>query len=210
MRPAGALILAAGMSTRMKGFKPLLDFHGRTMIGQVIHNFQKAGAAPIILVLGYRGDDIKDSLAGEPVIFVRNENYASSQMFDSVKIGLRKAAGVCGRVLIAPCDAPLIRPEVIRHVMESEYLMARPSFQGRPGHPVLLSCSLTEQICGYRGEWGLRGAMESLGIPMETIQADGPGIYLDADTPEEYLALKNMENQFTNRRKRDIIDSERY
>ena len=148
MRPAGALILAAGMSTRMKGFKPLLDFHGRTMIGQVIHNFQKAGAAPIILVLGYRGDDIKDSLAGEPVIFVRNENYASSQMFDSVKIGLRKAAGVCDRVLIAPCDAPLIRPEVIRRVMESEYLMARPSFQGRPGHPVLLSCSLTEQICG--------------------------------------------------------------
>ena len=129
MRPAGALILAAGMSTRMKGFKPLLDFHGRTMIGQVIHNFQKAGAAPIILVLGYRGDDIKDSLAGEPVIFVRNENYASSQMFDSVKIGLRKAAGVCDRVLIAPCDAPLIRPEVIRRVMESEYLMARPSLQ---------------------------------------------------------------------------------
>ena len=127
MRPAGALILAAGMSTRMKGFKPLLDFHGRTMIGQVIHNFQKAGAAPIILVLGYRGDDIKDSLAGEPVIFVRNENYASSQMFDSVKIGLRKAAGVCDRVLIAPCDAPLIRPEVIRRVMESEYLMAGPS-----------------------------------------------------------------------------------
>ena len=102
MKPAGALILAAGMSTRMHGFKPLLEFHGRTMIGRVIHNFREAGASPIILVLGFRGDDIKASLAGEPVIFVRNEKYASSQMFDSVKIGLRKAAGMCGRVLIAP------------------------------------------------------------------------------------------------------------
>ena len=70
MKPAGALILAAGMSTRMHGFKPLLEFHGRTMIGRVINNLLEAGAAPIILVVGLRGDDRKARQAGHPGIFV--------------------------------------------------------------------------------------------------------------------------------------------
>ena len=49
-----------------------------------------------------------DYLRPLDIMFVRNENYASSQMFDSVKLGISRAAGLCSRILITPADVPLI------------------------------------------------------------------------------------------------------
>ena len=45
MKPAGALILAAGMSRRMGSFKPLMEFQGETLIGRVVRSLREAGAS---------------------------------------------------------------------------------------------------------------------------------------------------------------------
>ena len=54
MKPAGALILAAGMSRRMGSFKPLMEFQGETLIGRVVRSLREAGASPIVVVVGCR------------------------------------------------------------------------------------------------------------------------------------------------------------
>ena len=88
MREAGALIVAAGRSVRMGDFKPLMEFKGETVIRRVVRSLKEAGASPIFLVTGYRGEDLRAHLTGEDIRFVENPDYAATQMFDSVKLGL--------------------------------------------------------------------------------------------------------------------------
>ena len=189
MKPAGALILAAGMSTRMGQFKPLMEFNGESMIRRVVRSLKEAGASPIFMVVGYRAQEIRMHLAGEGVRFVENPDYASSQMFDSVKIGLEEAVRVCSRILITPVDAPLLSVPVIQRVMKEDAPLVRPSYKGRPGHPVLLSAALAQVLCLYQGEGGLRQAMESLPVALADIPVEDETVYMDADTPEEFENL---------------------
>ena len=46
-----------------------------------------------------------DYLRPLDIMFVRNENYASGQMFDSVKLGISRAAELCGQILITPAPS---------------------------------------------------------------------------------------------------------
>lgn len=185
----GALITAAGLSSRMGTFKPLLPYKDTTIIGHVIELLKKAGAEPVVVVSGYRADELKSHLEGLKVEVVENTEYASTQMFDSVKMGLRALAGKCDRVAFMPVDVPDISPELVRRIFEIEGKIVRPVYRGRPGHPVMLDASLIEEICGYQGERGLRGAMEATGYEIVEPEAEDDGIYNDLDTPEDYRNL---------------------
>ena len=48
----GAVIVAAGMSTRMKDFKQLMKIGDLTMAERVIVNFRRAGVKDIVMVTG--------------------------------------------------------------------------------------------------------------------------------------------------------------
>lgn len=190
MKKTGAVILAAGLSSRMHDFKPLLKLGNSTIIMRVIENLKQAGADPVIIVAGYKADDLMDYLWPLDIMFVRNEDYAHSQMFDSVKLGISRAAGMCDRILITPADVPLIGRETFKKVMECPGPMVRPVCGGRPGHPVLADASLVPRLCAYVGAGGLRAAMESLELPIMEVQVEDEGIYLDADTPQDYMYLR--------------------
>lgn len=51
---AGAVIVAAGMSTRMKQFKQMMKIGNFTMAERVVINFKRAGIQDIVMVTGYR------------------------------------------------------------------------------------------------------------------------------------------------------------
>ena len=48
-----SIILAAGLSSRMGRFKPLLPYGGKTVIAQIVSVLKKAGLAEIIVVTGF-------------------------------------------------------------------------------------------------------------------------------------------------------------
>ena len=84
------IITAAGLSSRMGDFKPLLKINGLPMIVHTVLSMQNAGVSPVCVVTGYRGDEIKSALNGYDVVFAENEDYASSDMLTSIKLGLEK------------------------------------------------------------------------------------------------------------------------
>ena len=88
-----AVILAAGLSSRMMDFKPLLPFGGTTVIQHTVSRMLEGGAEEIILVTGFLATEVERIFRDSRVRFVHNRDYAKSQMFDSVCLGLAAARG---------------------------------------------------------------------------------------------------------------------
>ena len=86
----GAVILAAGLSTRMKAFKPLLPVDGRPALEGLIETVKAAGLSDITVVTGYNREALTPELARLGATEAYNENYESG-MFSSIQTGLAKA-----------------------------------------------------------------------------------------------------------------------
>lgn len=191
-RKIGAVVAAAGLSSRMGDFKPLLPFDGSTVIERCIANLRDAGAAQIVVVTGHRGGELAKRLEGSGVRCVHNPDYTRTQMFDSLRIGLRALPADIETVLLTPGDVPLVRPETIRALLETRGGFVCPVCAGRRGHPVALDAKYLPALLEYDGGGGLRGAVAALGIPVtETEVADG-GMLRDLDTPEDYRAVLEL------------------
>ncbi len=189
-----ALIVAAGMSSRMGSFKPMLNIGSISVAQRVIANFRQAGINKIVMITGFNATMLERHLAGNNIIFLRNENYESTQMFDSVKIGLDYLADKCGRILFTPVDVPLFTARTVKRLMKSQARLACPVCNGLTGHPLLISKELFPTILADSGDGGLKGAVDRCGAELVQISVDDPGTVRDADTPEDFSALLELHN----------------
>ena len=190
----GALILAAGMSRRMGEFKPMLSIGSISIAQRVVATLSQAGVGRIVMVTGCNATVLERHLSGNGIIFLRNENYETTQMFDSVKIGLEYLLDKCDRVLLTPVDVPLFTAKTVKTLLDSGVPLAVPTYRGRNGHPILISNALIPEILADSGETGLRGAVGRCSRPLLRIDVDDPGIIHDADTPEDFSKLLEYHN----------------
>jgi molybdenum cofactor cytidylyltransferase len=185
----GAVVAAAGLSSRMGDFKPMLSIGSEAFVRRVIKTFQKAGISHIALVTGFRGEELTRHVDGLGVICLRNEAYDRTEMFDSARIGLKYFSGRCSRLFFTPADVPLFSHHTVRRLLEAEGPLVVPVCGGRRGHPILLSASLIPPLLADGGEGGLRSALKRC-APRETpVEVPDEGMLRDADTPEEFQAL---------------------
>ena len=189
-----ALIVAAGMSSRMGGFKPMLSIGAITIAQRVVTTFHQAGIQKIVMVTGFNAVTLERHLSDSGVIFLRNENYETTQMFDSVRIGLAYLRDKCQRVLFTPVDIPLFTAGTVRALLDSGASLACPFCQGQTGHPILIGAELFDRILADSGEQGLKGAVARCGTPMQQVPVDDPGTLHDADTPADFSALVDYHN----------------
>lgn len=190
----GALIVAAGMSSRMGSFKPMLNIGSISVAQRVVATFHQAGISKIVMVTGYNATTLERHLSGNNIIFLRNENYQTTQMFDSVKIGLEYLKDKCDKVFFTPVDVPLFTAATVKELMDCGESLACPMCQGQTGHPLLISSEYFPAILSHSGEGGLKGAVDSCGAELKTIELDDPGTIHDADTPEDFSRLLEMHN----------------
>ena len=190
----GALIVAAGMSSRMGDFKPMLELGSISIAQRTVANFRQVGVDRIVMITGYNAEILERHLSGNGITFLRNENYASSQMFDSAKIGLEYLKDKVDVILFTPVDIPLVSASTIESLIASSSGLAMPVCGGEIGHPIKIASSLAEGIIGFEGEGGLKAALDSCCAEREYIEVDDPGILHDADTPEDYSSLLKLHN----------------
>lgn len=190
----GALIVAAGMSTRMGEFKPMLSIGSISVAQRVIATLSQAGVSKIVMVTGYNATILERHLSGNGIIFLRNENYETTQMFDSVKIGLSYLQDKCDKVLFTPVDVPLFTAKTVKTILDSGAPLAVPMCEGKQGHPILIANTLIPEILQDCGEMGLKGAMDRCSVPLLRIDVEDPGTIHDADTPEDFSALVEYHN----------------
>lgn len=194
MQTAG-LILAAGLSSRMGSFKPLLPLCGKTFIGHIIETFRAADIDPIVVVTGHEASRLRDALKETGALFLHNERYAETDMFASVCIGLKYLMGRCDRVLLTPADVPLFSLETVRRLLKTEAPLACPAHIGAAGHPLMIDCALFPEITAFAGEGGLQAALSVCKVPLSLLETEDEAVLLEADTPSEYSALLDLSRE---------------
>jgi molybdate transport repressor ModE-like protein len=178
----------------MGEFKPMLSIGSISVAQRVIATLSQAGVSKIVMVTGYNATILERHLSGNGIIFLRNENYETTQMFDSVKIGLSYLQDKCDKVLFTPVDVPLFTARTVKTILNSGAPLAVPMCEGKQGHPILISNTLIPEILNDCGEMGLKGAMDRCSVPLLRIDVEDPGTIQDADTPEDFSALVEYHN----------------
>ena len=196
----GALIAAAGKFEAMEEFRPLMKLGGTTLIQKEIDTFRQAGISPIVVVTGYRAEELERHLAHRGVVCLRNEQYSKGEMLDSIKLGLSWLESRCSAVLFLPADAPLFSVKTLERVLASKAQAVIPVFEGRTGHPILIRKALIPGILAYKGDFGLRGALAVNGAVSEKVNVEDPGILLEAGSQEEYRQLLEYEKELRDAR----------
>ncbi|MGI6193374.1 MAG: NTP transferase domain-containing protein [Christensenellales bacterium] len=190
----GVVIVAAGMSSRMGDFKPMLNIGSISIAQRIIATFKQAGVERIVVVTGYNADVLEHHLAKCGVVFLRNEQYQTTQMFDSARIGLQYLFDKCDRVFFTPVDIPLFTAGTVSKLLHTGAELACPVCRGKRGHPILMSSHIIEKVLADSGENGMAGALSRCGVPVTEVIVDDAGILHDADTPADYQALLEYHN----------------
>ena len=184
-----AIVLAAGESRRMGTPKQLLPFGGKTVLQAVVDRLLHSRADGILVVLGCRADEISASLADRPVRFALNPAYAQG-MLSSVQAGVAALPADATAALICLGDQPLVDPAVVDRLIEAHRETGAgiviPTFDGKRGHPALISLRYRDEILRLSGDPGLKAVMR--GHPEDTVEVavSRPEILADIDTPEDY------------------------
>lgn len=185
----GALITAAGMTSNTGSFKPMLNLGEISAAERIVTTFRQAGVERIAMVTGYNARELERHLGGSGIEFVRNENYETTQMFDSVKLGLEYLKDKCDAVFLTPVDIPLFTSKTVLALKASGAALACPRCGGKSGHPILISSGLIDAIVSDTGAGGLQGALERCGEKLAYVDVDDEGTLRDADAPDDFEKL---------------------
>lgn len=189
MKKIGAVLVGAGVPQKMVEFKPLLPFRDSTIALHIVTMLKQLNIDPIVVVTGYKAEELEKHLSHLDILFVKNEQYQHTQMLDSVVLGMKKIGNECDRLLIMPMDLPNIMKETIENELKIQAPIIRTAYHEKGGHPIIIEREVYDYVFEYHGDDGLRGALETSGYPIITYAVEDSGVIEDIDTQEEYQAI---------------------
>lgn len=188
------LILSAGFSGRMKKFKPLLHYKGKSFIQNVVLRLNTV-CDKIIIVTGYKANDVLENVSQlnihSKIEFVINLDY-EKEMFTSLQAGLQKADN-CDWVLYHFVDQPGLPDKFYNDFIkqiDDKHNWVQPSVDGERGHPILIHNELFEIIINATKDSNLREVSRNSIVKKKFWECNYKEIFQDIDTEEDYLALE--------------------
>jgi len=184
-----AVILAAGRSSRMGSFKPLLPFGRGTVIEWVIATVREAGVETLRVVVGWQMDLLIPVLERHGVPWIRNERFEEG-MYSSIQAGVQSLPAGAAAFFILPGDIPLVQSATLSRLMaewdQQPSGILYPCHEGRRGHPPLIASFYIREILRDAPSGGLREILARHAREAREIECADPGILVDLDTAEQY------------------------
>jgi molybdenum cofactor cytidylyltransferase len=191
----GAVILAAGMSSRMGETKQLICLGENTLLEQVLEIVRSSRVDEIVLVLGHQAETIKKRVRIKNLKVVINESYQQG-MGTSLRTGLAALSSGTNAALIVLADQPFVRAETLDRLIDqyeqSGAQIAIPIYKGFRGNPVLLGRSVFPEVMALTGDIGCRAIFGNHVEGIVKVLVDDIGILLDLDTKEDVEKLREF------------------
>lgn len=200
-----AVVLAAGASTR-SGETPkalLRPEAGTSVVRLIVASAFAAGAERTIVVLGAHAESVRRELDGTSAVGVVHPRWATGRT-GSVKAGLAARGGRPGWVLLWPVDHPFVRAGTVRSLFDSARTSFEgggkggvpaawlvPTYQGKRGHPVLLSEQAQREVLTYGDDEPLFRYPRGHPGEVREVAVLDPGILENIDTPEAWAAARD-------------------
>jgi len=187
-----AILLAAGESQRMGEPKLLLPFGNSTILEQTVDNLLGSRVDEVIVVAGYKAQEVRKRLANRPVRIVLNPAYHQG-MGSSIVKGLSLVDRNRRAVMLVLADQPLIDSETINKLIEAFSSQTKgivvPVYQGRRGHPVIFAAKYIGALQGLTGDVGGRQIIGENEDDILEVVIHSKGIDIDIDTIDDYHSL---------------------
>ncbi|MFL6527406.1 MAG: NTP transferase domain-containing protein [Chthoniobacterales bacterium] len=188
MRRVGALILAAGGSTRFGAPKQLLKFGGKSLVRRIADAAAGACCDPIVIVAGDAIDQVRDQVRGCEVI--RNPHWQRG-IGSSIKCGLEQFRDRVTAIVMLACDQPFVSAEIIKELIAQDAPIVASSYDDTMGIPALFDSAYFDALAGLPDQTGAKALLEQHRAAVAVVAF--PDGAVDIDTPADFDGL-NLRN----------------
>lgn len=189
----GAVILAAGASTRMGTPKQLLHFRGRSLLRHSVEVAIASVCKPIVVVLGANAEKMRHEVSQLPVQVVENPQWQEG-MGASIRVGIAAINGASEKIeaaVLTLCDQPFVSSDLINQLVET-YLatlkgIVACEYAGTLGAPTLFSRKFFPELMNLKAAAGAKQVINKYSdevFPLPFAAGE-----VDIDTPEDYKQL---------------------
>lgn len=190
----GAVILAAGASTRMGTPKQLLELEGKPLLVRAVEAALASRAWPVVIVLGAHAEKIRPTLARFPVLVTESPAWAEG-MAASIRAGvttLQQFSRGLDAAVIALCDQPAFSADTIAQLVAAQRATGRSivaaRYAGRHGAPALFLREHFPTLTSLTGEEGARALLNEDLSRVASVEL--PALAVDLDTPADVTAFQ--------------------
>jgi molybdenum cofactor cytidylyltransferase len=190
MRDVGAVLLAAGASTRFGPANKLVAaIHGRPLVRIVADTLAAAELGEIVVVTGAGAAEVEQALAGLPLRFAHNSRWQSG-IGPSIASGVAALSAVSDAAFVVPGDMPLLTVPLLRALIAElertggSKIVYPTTPYGEQRNPVLWPREFFPQLQLLTGREGAKALLRSFSDGSVAVVAD-PAVFADVDTPAD-------------------------
>ena len=203
MTEVAAIILAAGRSSRYlagggaEASKLIACYRGEALVRRVARAALASCARPVVVVTGHARMEVEAALAGLPLGFAFNPDFASG-LASSLRIGVAALPASAPGVVVLLGDMPDVEAATVDRIVNAfltsaDPLAAVPVHAGRRGNPVLLGRALFAAVARLEGDEGARRLLrEAAPDRVVEVPFDDAAVTLDIDTPDDLAAARKL------------------
>ena len=193
MRKIGAVILAAGESSRFGQPKQLIQFRGKSLVRRMVDAAKKARCSPTVAVIGSDREEVERELKAEGAIIVENENWRLG-IGTSIRAGVRRLidnAPTLEAIVLLVCDQPFVDARTIARLItlreKTKRAIVASRYANTLGVPALFDRSCFQELLALDNATGAKTVI--LSNRERVAEFPFPEGKIDIDTASDYKNL---------------------
>lgn len=184
--PVPAVVLAAGLSRRLGSPKAMIQVNGKELVRWIHERLVLSGCLPVVVVNTEIAMEVARLLPDAHLVVNPNPDAGRT---GSLQLGIEALSARMNlksqQVVMAPVDRPGWDVGVLNFLLQQQGDSA-PAFEGRKGHPVVLSAASVEAVKKAEPHQPLRELVSFAPLPVAA-----PWLHLNIDTEEDVADLKS-------------------
>lgn len=181
----GALILAAGASTRLGQPKQFLRYQGRSLVRRIAEAAIAGGCSPVFVVVGRDREAITKELQKLPIELLPNELWERG-IGTSIRTGVH-ASTECSAVIVLACDQPFVDVAAICRLIsasaQTQKSIVASAYAGTLGVPALFERAHFNALLSLPDTEGAKAVIAAR--PDDVAGVEFPQGAIDVDTVDD-------------------------